>query len=83
MLYRVVAAKALPRYRLWLRFADDVEGEVYVSDVVGKCVFVRWSDPAEFEKVYVDEELGTVAWPGDLDLAPDALYRDIAGVSAH
>jgi hypothetical protein len=82
MLYRIVAAKALPGYRLWVRFADGIEGEVNVSDLAGKGVFDRWNDPAEFAKVYVDEEMGTVAWPGNLDLAPDALYREIAGIPA-
>jgi hypothetical protein len=50
--------------------------------MVGKGVFGRWENPSEFARVYVDAELGTVSWPGDLDLAPDALYRDIAGVTA-
>jgi len=81
MLYRIIAAKALPNYRLWVRFEDGVEGEVDLSDLVGKGVFQRWVDPLEFAKVYVDPEMDTVAWPGDLDLAPDALYRDIAGVT--
>jgi hypothetical protein len=81
MRYRIVAAKALLNYRLWVRFQDGVEGEVDLSDIVGKGVFRRWDDPSEFARVYVDEELGTVAWPGNLDLAPDALYRDIAGVT--
>ncbi len=78
MLYQIVAAKARPGYRLWIRFADGKEGEVDLSSLVGKGVFARWEDPAEFAKVYIDEEMGTVAWPGDLDLAADALYRDVA-----
>ena len=82
MLYRIVAAKALPNYRLWVRFHDGVEGEVDLSDLVGKGVFGRWDDPSEFAKVHVDPETETVAWPGGLDLAPDGLYRDIAGVAA-
>ena len=82
MIYRIVAAKALPNYRLWVAFQDGVKGEVDLSDLVGKGVFQRWEDPLEFAKVFVDPEMETVAWPGDLDLAPDALYRDIAGVGA-
>ncbi|HEX7050878.1 MAG TPA: DUF2442 domain-containing protein [Longimicrobiales bacterium] len=64
MLYRIVAAEARPNYRLWIRFADGEEGEVDLSSLVGKGVFSRWEDPAAFEKVYVDAETGTVAWPG-------------------
>lgn len=82
MLHRIVAAKARPNYRLWIRFADGKEGEVDLSSLVGKGVFARWEDPAEFEKVYIDEETGTVAWPGGIDLAPDALHRDVAEQAA-
>jgi len=81
MLYRIVDVKALPQYRLWVRFENGIEGEVDVSDLVGKGVFKVWEDTRVFEEVYVDDETCTVAWPGGLDLAPDALYRDIAGVA--
>ena len=82
MLYRIVEAKALQSYRLWVRFEDGVEGEVDLSDLVGKGVFKAWQEPGAFEQVYIDEETCTVVWPGGLDLAPDGLYRDIAGVAA-
>jgi hypothetical protein len=29
-----------------------------------------------FERVYIDS--GAVAWPGDIDLAPDAMYSQVA-----
>lgn len=77
MLYRIVAVKARPDYRLWIRFADGKEGELDLSALVGRGVFSSWEDPAEFEKVYIDEDTGTVAWPGGIDLAPEALYRDL------
>ena len=37
--------------------------------------------PAFFESMYVDRELGTVAWPGEIDLAPDAIYDDLTAAS--
>lgn len=40
-------------------------------------VFERWKEPGEFEQVYIDEETGTIAWPGGLNVAPDRLYRDV------
>lgn len=81
MLYQVEAVEAKPHYRLWVRFVDGVEGEVDLSHVVGKGVFASWNDPKEFEKVFVDPESFTVAWPGGIDLAPDALYQEIAGIA--
>ena len=80
MLHRIVAAKALPSHRLWVRFENGVEGEVDVSDLVGKGIFKAWQEPEFFNQVFIDEESGTVTWPGNLDLAPDAPYRDVAGV---
>jgi hypothetical protein len=76
-MHRIVEAKPLENYRVWIRFADGVEGERDLTDLVGKGVFVAWSDPAEFKKVYIDSETHTVACPGGIDLAPDALYDDL------
>lgn len=40
-----------------------------------KGVLKQLEDPQFFEQVYVDKELGTITWPGELDLDPDVLYR--------
>jgi hypothetical protein len=74
----VVEARPLPGYRLWVRFADGTMGEDDLSHLVGQGVFQRWERPGEFERVRVDPDAGTVVWPGDLDIAPDALYERIA-----
>ena len=73
MLDRIVEAEARPHHRIWIRFEDGLEGELSVGHLVGKGVFEAWTDEAEFRKVSVDEDAGTVAWPGGIDLAPDAL----------
>lgn len=79
MLPRVVETRALPSFRLWLRFADGSEGTVDVSDMVGKGVFAAWNDPAVWNAVSVDPEARTVSWPGGLDLCPDVLYSEVTG----
>jgi len=38
-------------------------------------VFAALADPSLFEQVKL--EYGAVAWPGELDLAPDAMYAEI------
>ena len=58
---------------------DAAQGRVDLSDRVGTGVFAAWADPAFFERVFVDRESGTVAWPGGLDLCPDRLYSDVTG----
>ncbi len=81
MRYEITAVQALPEYRLALRFADGVEGEVDLSELVGQGVFAAWRDPAIFGAAFIDRESGTVAWPGGIDLAPDQLHREIAGAT--
>ena len=76
---RIVAAQARPGYRLWLRFTDGAEGEVDLSHLVGRGIFARWNDPAEFAAVRVDSLTRTVSWPGDIDLDPDVLYARVTG----
>ncbi len=79
MAYRLVAVEARPNFKLWVRFADGVEGEVDLSDVAGRGVFSRWTDaPEEFAHVVIDEVTGAPNWPGDLDVAPDRLYAEMA-----
>jgi hypothetical protein len=74
----VVEVCALSNYRLFVRFADGTAGEVDVSAMIlgpRAGVFEPLRDESKFRAVYV--ELGAVSWPGDLDLAPDAMYDEI------
>lgn len=76
--WRVVDVKALPGHRLKVRFADGVAGEVDVSRMVfgaNPGVFEALRDPEVFNRVYI--EGSAVAWPGNLDLAPDAMHDEI------
>ncbi len=73
--------EARPGYRLWIRFAEGVEGEVSMVHLVGIGVFGAWEDPAFFSRVAIDPESATVVWLGGIDLAPDALYARITGAS--
>jgi hypothetical protein len=38
-------------------------------------VFAPLADPALFAQVFVEH--GVVTWPGELDLAPDAMYTEV------
>jgi hypothetical protein len=80
-MHKIIEVKPLPNYRLWLKFSDGVEGEVKLSDLVGKGVFSAWKDPEFFKSVYIDQISHTVTWKGELDLDPDNLYAQILGVT--
>ncbi|MDR0781307.1 MAG: DUF2442 domain-containing protein [Pseudomonadales bacterium] len=78
MPWRVVAVQALPDWRLHVRFLDGTEGTVDLAALVhspGAGVFAALANPALFAQVFV--EYGAVTWPGEIDLAPDAMYAQI------
>lgn len=78
MPWRVKAVEPLPGYRLRVRFLDGLEGVVEMERLIHSRragVFAVLSNKALFRQVCVTH--GAVTWPGDLDLAPDAMYRAI------
>ena len=79
---RVVDIEAKDLYRIWLRFADGVEGEVDLSRWASKGEFVAWSDPDFFKNVSI-RDYGAVAWGDgdDIELSPHGLYTDLTGKS--
>ena len=76
--WRVHKVKPLENYRLYVSFLDGTEGEVDLSILVNSSkagVFSILRDETVFQKVFID--LGVVTWPGEIDLAPDAMYQSI------
>ncbi len=76
--WRVIEVRTLPGYCLLVRFVDGMTGEVDLSRLVindNAGIFAALRDPALFAKAYV--EYGVVVWPGEIDLAPDAMYDEI------
>lgn len=65
----------LPGYRLAVRFHDGTAGTVDMAALIsspGAGVFAKLRDPAFFARVHV--LYGVVTWPGEIDLAPDAMH---------
>jgi hypothetical protein len=75
---KVMEVEPLPGYKLRLRYADGVAGEVDLSHLVGKGVFRLWSDPEAFRQVSVGSG-GELRWSDDVDLCADALYLEMTG----
>ena len=74
--WEVIEVKVITHGCLHVRFADGLEGPVRFLPSAYRGVFSRLLDPSEFAKATVNGYF--VTWPGELDLAPDAMYRDIA-----
>ena len=77
-MFRLVEVKALSDYKVWLSYADGVEGEVDLSDLAGRGVFELWDDYSAFENVRIGEH-GELTWGNDIDLCPNALYLRLTG----
>ena len=76
--WRVTSVRALPDFCLAVQFVDGTTGEVDLSRLVTSKpagVFGKLRDPVLFAQVFLDH--GAVAWPGETDLAPDAMYDEI------
>ena len=73
----VTDARALPGFRLWVRFSDESEGEVELKDFVftdTRPIVAALRDPEVFAAVRVD--MDTVVWANGFDIAPEYLYAN-------
>jgi hypothetical protein len=74
---KIIACKARPNYRVWMRFDDGLEGEVDLSDLVGKGVFKAWKSIEFFNRVHVAVKTDTLTWDDEIDLDPYVLREKI------
>lgn len=73
--YDVVRVRTIGARRLHVEFADGLAGEVEFGDTFFRGVFEVLREEEAFARVRCDG--GYVEWPGDLDLAPDAMHDAI------
>jgi hypothetical protein len=71
----VVSVEAPQHLRLIVRFRDGLTGEVVFKMSHLRGIFESLKEPAFFEQVSCAN--GFVEWPGEIDLAPDAMYEEI------
>lgn len=76
--WRLTKVTPLANYRLEVEFVDGTCGIVemsclIMSDKAG--VFSKLKDTEVFNQVYLEH--GAVTWPGEIDLAPDAMHDEI------
>ena len=74
MVVWVTEAKALPGFRLWLRFSDGSQGEMALREFIEsdrREIVRQLRDPAVFSNFVVDAD--TVVWTNGFDLAPEFL----------
>ena len=70
----VTDAKALPDYRLWVRFSDGTEGDIDLRDFIesdARPIVKALRERSAFVAIRV--EMDTVVWANGFDLAPEFL----------
>ena len=81
MYWDVVEVKPEPDYCLFIRFKDGLAGRVQLPKDKLTGTLSPLLDEHFFKQVFIDN--GAVSWPGEIDLAPDAMYADIASQHVH
>lgn len=74
---RLIEAKAVAPFLLFLRFADNTSGDVNLNHMAGKGIFEAWDDFEFFKKVEINPESGTVCWGDEIDLDLLVLYAEL------
>ena len=73
--WRVTHVTAEKHLMLKVCFQDGTQGYVHFKPSHLWGVFEPLKNPDFFNKVFIDH--GAVTWPGELDLAPDAMHAAI------
>lgn len=78
MLKDIVSVKLLENYQLYLKFEDNQEGIIDISQLIDFTgIFAPLQDLTYFSQVKVNPEWGTIYWENGADLDPDVLYAMI------
>jgi hypothetical protein len=74
---RLIEARYVRGFVLWLRFSDGSEGEVDLAGELSGPIFEPLRDPAYFRSFQLDPEFHTIVWPNGADIAPEFLYERV------
>jgi Protein of unknown function (DUF2442) len=75
MYWGITEVKVIGDHVLQVRFKDGLEGVVKFLPNFFRGVFAPLRDQKQFQQVLLVD--GVVTWPGELDLAPDAMHSEI------
>lgn len=75
---KILEARPLISFKIWLKFEDGTSGEVDLSHLAGKGVFALWKDYENFKKVSIEDNR-QLAWSDEIDIDADSLYMKLTG----
>jgi hypothetical protein len=70
---RLVEARYVRDYVIWLRWSDGSQGEVDLSGELEGPIFEPLRDKAYFRTFVLSPAVHTLVWPNGADLAPEFL----------
>jgi hypothetical protein len=77
MHYRLMEAKHVRGFVVWLRFSDGVEGEIDLKGELEGPIFEPLRNPDFFRQLSLHSELHTLVWPNGADFSPEFLHDRI------
>jgi len=77
MIPRIIEAKYLQGYAIYLRFHDGVEGLVDLEDELYGTMFEPLREIETFKQFTIHPDFLTLCWPNGADIAPEFLYQHI------
>lgn len=81
MIHDVISAKYKGDYRIEIAFDDGNKGIIDFSTYLKKGgIFSRFNDLEFFKAFSVNEDLGTLTWGDEIDIAPETLYPNATGL---
>jgi len=81
MIHDVISAVYKGEYHIELEFDDGKKGTIDFSTYLDKGgVFDRFKDMDFFRTFSLNEELGTLTWSDEIDIAPETLYAKTTGL---
>ncbi|MCP4762154.1 MAG: DUF2442 domain-containing protein [archaeon] len=77
MIPRIVEAKYIGEYTLFLRFSNGTEGEIdFEKELTGE-IFEPLKDITFFKEFAINHEIHTIVWPNGADFSPEFLYENL------
>jgi hypothetical protein len=75
---KILEARPLNDYKIWLKFTDQSNGNVDLSHLAGKGVFASWNKYDNFKNITIENGRRLV-WPDEIDIDADSLYLKLTG----
>lgn len=77
---KATSVQYIEEYILEITFENGEKGITDFSDYTKRGgVFRNFADIEYFKRVSIDPEWGVLCWPGDVDIAPETVYRMVTG----